>query len=150
MQPGPHLAHSWLIFVKQFKVGSVPLQRIGWAKQLKLTPWKCLWNEQLKTLSRGTKRLVSVNICSVRGNSADIFDSKVSLGIFVVKEKWMPIIFGTGKTAVLGAIKAQLLFSGGKYQLLNSWNNIPLPKIFYHLNFQLPHPNRSNSGSSQK
>ena len=32
----------------------------------------------------------------------------------------MPIIFGTGKTAVLGAIKAQLLFSGGKYQLLNS------------------------------
>ena len=36
---------------------------------------------------RGTKRLVSVNICSVEGNSAGIFDSKVSPGIFVVKEK---------------------------------------------------------------
>ena len=38
-------------------------------------------------LVRGIKRLVSVNICSVEGNSAGIFDSKVSLGIFVVKEK---------------------------------------------------------------
>ena len=36
---------------------------------------------------RGTKRLVSVTICSVEGNSAGIFDSKVSPGIFVVKEK---------------------------------------------------------------
>ena len=36
---------------------------------------------------RGTKRLVSVNICSVEGNSAGIFDSKVSPGIFLVKEK---------------------------------------------------------------
>ena len=36
---------------------------------------------------RGTKRLVSVNICSVEGNSADIFVSKVSPGLFVVKEK---------------------------------------------------------------
>ena len=41
---------------------------------------------------RGTKRLVSVNIgsvniCSVEGNSAGIFDSKVSPEIFVVKEK---------------------------------------------------------------
>ena len=37
--------------------------------------------------SRGTKRLVSVNICSVEGNSADIFVSKVSPGIFVIKVK---------------------------------------------------------------
>ena len=36
---------------------------------------------------RGTKRLVSVNICSVEGNSADIFVSKVSPGIFVIKVK---------------------------------------------------------------
>ena len=36
---------------------------------------------------RGTKRLVSVNICSVEGNSAGIFVSKVLLGIFVMKEK---------------------------------------------------------------
>ena len=36
---------------------------------------------------RGTKRLVSVNICSVEGNSADIFVSKVSAGIFVIKVK---------------------------------------------------------------
>ena len=62
----------------------------------------------------------------------------------------MPIIFGGIRTAVLGAIKAQLPFSEGKYQLLNSWNKIPLPTVFYHLNFQLPHPNRSNSVSSQK
>ena len=37
--------------------------------------------------NRGTKRLVSVNICSVEGNSAAIFVSKVSPGIFVIKEK---------------------------------------------------------------
>ena len=36
---------------------------------------------------RGTKRLVSVNICSVEGNSASIFVRKVSPGIFVIKEK---------------------------------------------------------------
>ena len=41
----------------------------------------------LQSLVRGTKRLVSVNICSVEGNLADIFDSKVSPGIFVIKEK---------------------------------------------------------------
>ena len=46
---------------------------------------------------RGTKRRVSVNICSVEGNSADIFVSKVSPGILVVKEKGMPIIFGRMK-----------------------------------------------------
>ena len=62
----------------------------------------------------------------------------------------MPIIFGGIRTVVLGAIKAQLPYSDGKCQLLNSWNKIPLPTVFYHLNFQLPHPNRSNSGSSQK
>ena len=36
---------------------------------------------------RATKRLVSVNICSVEGYSADIFVSKVSPGILVVKRK---------------------------------------------------------------
>ena len=36
---------------------------------------------------RGTKRLVSVNVCSVEGNSADIFVSEVSPGILVVKRK---------------------------------------------------------------
>ena len=46
---------------------------------------------------RGTKRLVSVNICSVECNSAGIFVSKVSPGIFVVKEKLMPVIFGSVK-----------------------------------------------------
>ena len=43
--------------------------------------------------------------------------------------------FRRDKTAVLGAIKAQPPFSEGKYQLLNSWNKIPFPTIFYHLNF---------------
>ena len=62
----------------------------------------------------------------------------------------MPIIFGGDKTTVLGAIKAQLPFSEGKHRLLISWNEIPFPTIFYHLNFQLPHPNRSNNVSSHK
>ena len=101
------------------------------------------------TRNRGTKRLVSVNICSVEGNSAGIFVGKVTAGIFVIKEKSMPIIFGRIKLPFLGAIKAQLPFSGGKYQLLFSWYEIPFPTIFYCLNFQLPHPNRSNSVSSQ-
>ena len=39
----------------------------------------------------------------------------------------MPFTFGGKITAVLGAIKAQLPFSEGKYQLLNSWNKIPFP-----------------------
>ena len=51
--------------------------------------------------------------------------------------------FQRDKTVVLGAKKAQLQFSEGKYQLQNSLNNIPFPTLFYHLNFQLPHPNRS-------
>ena len=54
------------------------------------------------------------------------------------------------KTAVLDPIKAQLPFSEGKYQLLNSESEIPFLAVFYHLNFQLPHPNRSNSVSSHK
>ena len=37
--------------------------------------------------SRGTKQLVSANICSVEGNSAGIFVRKVSPGIFVIKVK---------------------------------------------------------------
>ena len=44
-------------------------------------------NERSKACSRGTKRLVSENICSVEGNSAAIFVSKVSPGIFVIKVK---------------------------------------------------------------
>ena len=37
--------------------------------------------------NRGTKRQVSVNICSVEDNSASVFFSKVSPGIFVIKVK---------------------------------------------------------------
>ena len=33
------------------------------------------------------RRLVSLNICSVEGNSAGIFFSKMSSGIFVIKVK---------------------------------------------------------------
>ena len=65
------------------------------------------------------------------------------------KGKMNAYYFRKDKTAVLGAIKAQLPFSGGKYQLLISWNEIPYPTVFYRLNFQLPHPSRSNSVSSQ-
>ena len=61
-----------------------------------------------------------------------------------------PYYFRRDKTAILGAIKTQLLFSEGKYQLLNSRNKVPFPRIFYHLNFQLTHPNRSNSVGSHK
>ena len=62
----------------------------------------------------------------------------------------MPIIFGGIKLQFLDAAKAQLPFSEGKYQLLISWNKIPFPTIFYHLNFQLPHPKRLNNVSSHK
>ena len=58
--------------------------------------------------------------------------------------------FRKDKIAVLGAIKAQLPFSGGKYQLLFSRYEISFPTILCCLNFQVPHPNRSNSVSSQK
>ena len=40
-----------------------------------------------RTLFRGTKWLVSVNIRSVEGNSPGIFVSRVSPGIFVMKVK---------------------------------------------------------------
>ena len=45
--------------------------------------------------------------------------------------------FRRNEIAVLGAIKAQLPFSEKKHQLLNSWNLIPFPTIFYHMNFQI-------------
>ena len=38
--------------------------------------------------------------------------------------------FRSDKTVFLGAIKAQLPFSEGKYQLLNLWNIILFPTIF--------------------
>ena len=38
-------------------------------------------------INKGPKRLVSVNIYLVEGNSAAIFVSKVSPGILVIKEK---------------------------------------------------------------
>ena len=85
---------------------------------------------------RGTKGLVSVNICSVEGNSAGILVRKVSAGFFCKKlGKMNAYYFRRDKTAVLGAVKAQLPFSEGKYQLLNPWTTIPFPTIFYHLNF---------------
>ena len=90
----------------------------------------------------------------MEGNSVGIFVSKVSPGIFVigkkVKGKINTYYFRRNKTAVLGAKKAQLPFSEGKYQLLNSWDKIPSPTIFYQLNFQLPHLNRWNDVSLHK
>ena len=89
-------------------------------------------------------RLVSVNICSAEGYSAGIFVGKVSPGIFELnKGKMNASYFRRDKTAVLGAVKPQLPFSEGKYQLPNSWNKTQLHTHFYHMNFQLPHPNRS-------
>ena len=65
----------------------------------------------------GTKRLVAVNICSLEGNSAGIFDSKVSPGIQPVhnKGKMNTYYFLRDKTSVLGALKAQLTFSNYKF-----------------------------------
>ena len=86
----------------------------------------------------------------MEGNSADIFLSTVSPGVFVIKVKLNVYYFWRYKTAVLGAsdkllvrYKVRLPFLEGKYQLLNSWNKILFPTIFYHMNFQIPHPNRS-------
>ena len=66
-------------------------------------------------MTGATKQLVSVNICSVEGNSASIFVSKVSPRN---KGKMNAYYFWRDKTAIVGAIKAQLPFSEGKYQLL--------------------------------
>ena len=41
----------------------------------------------IRTKNQGHQLLVSVNICSVEVNSAGIFFSKVSPGIFVIKVK---------------------------------------------------------------
>ena len=61
----------------------------------------------------------------------------------------MPVAFGGKKTAVLGAIKAQLPFSEGKSAAkFVEYNSVPYN--LYHLNFQLRHPNRSNNVSSHK
>ena len=99
---------------------------------------------------KGTKRKVSVNICSEEGNSADISRLQSVTWNFRNKGKTNAYYFRRDKTAILGTIKAQLPFSEGKHELLNSWNKISFPRIFYHMTFQLPHPNRSNSVSSQK
>ena len=66
----------------------------------------------------------------MEGNSAGIFVSKVAPGIFVINmnQEWMnAYYFREDKTAVLGAIKAQLPFSEGRYRLLNfvKWNSVP-------------------------
>ena len=58
--------------------------------------------------------------------------------------------FGRDKTAVLGAIKAQLNFQKANISCYDSRNIIPFPTIFYHLNFHLPHPSRSNNVSPHK
>ena len=52
--------------------------------QLTLNPMEVSY-KTFTWIFRGTKRLVSVNICSVEGNSADTFVSKVPPGIFVIK-----------------------------------------------------------------
>ena len=69
---------------------------------------------------RGTKQLVSVNICAVEGNSA---------GILVTGSKMNAYYFWRDKTAILGAIEAQLPFSEGKHQLLNLWNKLLFPRV---------------------
>ena len=57
----------------------------------------------------------------MEGNSAGIFVSKVSDGIFINKGKINTYYFREpDKNAVSGAIKGQLAFSEVKYQLLNS------------------------------
>ena len=62
----------------------------------------------------------------------------------------MNALYFRREKTVLGAKKAKLPFSECKYQLQNSWNTILSATIFYHLNFQLPHPNKSNNVSSHK
>ena len=84
----------------------------------------------------------------MEGNSAGIFVSKVSAGHFLIMlGKMNAYYFREDKSVVSGAVKAQLPLLEGKYQLLNSRNKIPFPTIFYHLNLQLPHPNRSKVSS---
>ena len=67
-----------LIAVRQVQIFSLILQRKDYRRDR---------SKRQAAYFRGTKRLVSVNICSVEGNSADIFVSKVSPGTLVVKRK---------------------------------------------------------------
>ena len=73
-------------------------------------------------LVRGTKRLVSVNICSEEVIQLTFWLLSVTWN-FRNKGKVSASHFREEKTDGFGAIKAQLPFSEGKYQLLNSWNN---------------------------
>ena len=88
------------------------------------------------------------------GNPTDCFkgtQQTVLVNIyFPNKGKMTAYYFRRDKAAILGAIKAQLAFSEGKYQLLNSWNKIPFPTIFHNLSFQLAYSIRSNNVSLQK
>ena len=72
-------------------------------------------NSGNKIPNRGTKRLVSVNVCSVEGNSAGICVTRN----FPTKGKMNAYYFRKDNTATLGAIKTQLPVWEGKYQLLN-------------------------------
>ena len=87
---------------------------------LAIQVYKCI---HATPLIRGTKRLVSVHICSVECYSAGIFDSNYGVTWNFRSEekiKMHAYYFRDGENAVLGAIKAQLPFSEGKFQLLNS------------------------------
>ena len=76
-----------------------PRDNLGYENRYNLAPYY-----------RGTKRLVSVNICSVEGKSAGIFVSKVSPGIFVIKKKMNACYFRKDKTAVYEYSDINFLF----------------------------------------
>ena len=61
----------------------------------------------------------------------------------------MPGIFGRIKLPFWGDKSPATIF-GTQISAATVVNEIPFPTIFYHLNFQLPHPNRSNNVSSHK
>ena len=65
---------------------------------------------QLLTKIRGTKRLVSVNICLVEGNSAGIFVSKVYTWNFRNENKMNAYYFRRDKTAVWVRLKPSYHF----------------------------------------
>ena len=89
LSPFPSATVSLNLYIPSTRLES--LSTAWWSLLLMTSCYVC---RESKSDIRGTKRLVSENICSVEGNSAGIFVSKVSPGTFVIKVKWMPIIFG--------------------------------------------------------
>ena len=79
------MGHIWTTYAMSYCCVSVFVPRIRLIDSSLVCDGSIL--RKTKGSNRGTKRLFSENMCSVEGNSAAIFVSKVSPGVFVIKVK---------------------------------------------------------------